>query len=220
MLDLRDIRFARAARSPRDFPRDGRPQVCFAGRSNVGKSSLINTLVHRRNLARASKTPGRTREIHFYAIARRAYFVDLPGYGYARVSKQMRRSWGHLIEAYLTDNPALRLVVFILDVRRDPGEDDLDLIAWFESRAIPYVLVLTKSDKVSGNGFARQRQRILEALQDALPPRGEGDPADLFRVIRFSAKTGDGRREVTDAIVSALDASPGSKARPAREKPA
>ena len=215
MIDLRDIQFARAARSPRDFPRDGRPQVAFAGRSNVGKSSLINALVRRRNLARASKAPGRTREIHFYEVAQRAYFVDLPGYGYARVSKKMRRGWGRLIEAYLTDNAALRLVVLILDVRRDPNDDDLDLLAWLNAHAMPAVVVLTKCDKVSGNGFAQQRRRIVAALAEAIEM--DEDPAvETLRLVRFSAKTGDGRSALADAVAASLETPPGRSAQTVR----
>lgn len=204
MLDFRDICLARVARSPRDFPRDERPQICFAGRSNVGKSSLLNVVASRSNLARTSKTPGRTREIHFFLVADRVYFVDLPGYGYARVSRQMRQRWGRLIEAYLSNNNALRLMVLILDIRRDPNEDDLDLIGWLEERAIPYVLALTKSDKVSGNVFARQHRRILESISTC---QGAGEPdgsAGERRTIRFSAKTGEGRRQLVQTILGAV----------------
>jgi len=204
MLDLRNIRFALAAHSPADFPRDGRPQVCFAGRSNVGKSSLLNTLVGRSDLARTSKTPGRTREIHFYSLAERAYLVDLPGYGYAKVSKGMRRQWGRLIEAYLTDNDALRLMVAILDVRHDPSSDDLDLIAWLESQAIPYVLALTKSDKVSNNVAANQHRRILEVVDSETTGGKRDDAPSERRAIRFSAKTGEGRNELVRTVLRAL----------------
>jgi GTP-binding protein len=208
MVDFRQIEFVRAARSPGEFPRDGRPQICFAGRSNVGKSSLLNTLVGRANLARTSKTPGRTREIHFYRVHDRIYFVDLPGYGYAQVSKQMRRQWGRLIEAYLTANDALRLMVVILDIRRDPNEDDLDLIHWLESQALPYALVLTKSDKVSGNVFARQHRRVLESIDTGSRPETDEGSTEGRRVIRFSAKTGQGKRELIRVILESLEQAP------------
>jgi len=204
-IDFRDVKLSRVARSPREFPRDGRPQVCFAGRSNVGKSSLLNTLVGARDLARTSKTPGRTREIHFFLVADRFYLVDLPGYGYAKVSRRMRRQWGRLIEAYLSDTEALRLMVVILDIRREPNEDDLDLVAWLESCRVPYVVALTKSDKVSGNEFARQRRNILKALgaggESGAEPPDKGAPA----AIRFSAKTGEGRNDLIRAILAALE---------------
>jgi GTP-binding protein len=203
MTDLRDIHLAAVARSPRDFPRDARPQVCFAGRSNVGKSSLINALVGRSKLARTSKTPGRTREIHYFLVADRAYLVDLPGYGYARVSQQMRRQWARLIDAYLTDNDRLRLLVAILDIRRDPNDDDIDLLAWLEHKAVPYLVVLTKCDKVSRNVFARQRQKIVRAIEQSCRERGA---SGLARgVVRFSAKTGEGRRDLARAVLDALD---------------
>jgi len=205
MLDLNNIQLARVAYTPSDFPRDGRPQVCFAGRSNVGKSSLLNKLVGRRTLARTSKTPGRTREIHFFLVADRVYFVDLPGYGYAKVSRQMRHRWGRLIEDYLADNRALRLMVVILDIRHDPSEDDLDLIVWLESRGIPYALALTKSDKVSANVAATQHRRILEAIAAQKARGQEGAEADQPSAVRFSAKTGEGRDELLRTILAAIE---------------
>jgi GTP-binding protein len=203
MIDLRNIDLAKVARSPRDFPRDGRPQVCFAGRSNVGKSSLINALVGRSKLARTSKTPGRTREIHFFLLADRAYLVDLPGYGYARVSQATRKQWARLIDAYLTDNERLRLLVAILDIRRDPNEDDFDLLAWLEHHGIPYLVVLTKCDKVSKSEFGRQRRTIVDALERRCGPRIEDGPCQ--GVVAFSAKTGEGRRELTRSVLAAVD---------------
>ncbi|KPL10609.1 hypothetical protein AMJ85_05460 [candidate division BRC1 bacterium SM23_51] len=214
MFDFRDICLARVARSPRDFPRDGRPQICFAGRSNVGKSSLLNVLAGRPNLARTSKTPGRTREIHFFLVAERIYFVDLPGYGYARVSRQMRQRWGRLVEAYLSNNDALWLMIVILDIRRDPNEDDLDLIGWLEERAIPCVLVLTKSDKVSNNVFARQHRRILESVKEGQAAGEPDGSANERRAIRFSAKTGEGRRELIQTILGAVGGPPRKGRRP------
>jgi GTP-binding protein len=207
MLDLHDIRLARAARTPEDFPRDGRPQICFAGRSNVGKSSLLNTLVGRRDVARTSKTPGRTREIHFFLVADRFYFVDLPGYGYAKVSRGMRRQWGELIEAYILDSESLRLMIVILDIRHDPSEDDLDLIAWLESRRISYLLALTKCDKVSGSVAQRQHQRILEVIGAQTGPAGALSTGPLCAV-RFSARTGEGRLELVRAILATLKQEP------------
>ena len=208
MLDLRNICLDRIACSPDQFPSDGQPQVCFAGRSNVGKSSLLNTLVGRRNLARTSKTPGRTREIHFYRVADRCYLVDLPGYGYAHVSQRMRRRWGRLIEAYLSDNDSLCLMVVILDIRHDPGENDLDLIEWLESREVPHVLVLTRSDKVSRNVSACQCRRILEAIGARRPLGAQARSPDECRAICFSAKTGEGRPELIKRIWAALESSP------------
>jgi len=202
---LHDIHLACVAYTPRDFPRDGRPQVCFAGRSNVGKSSLLNRLVGRRNLARTSKTPGRTREIHFFLVADRVYFVDLPGYGYAKVSRQMRSRWGRLIEDYLADNDALRLMVVILDIRHDPSEDDLDLIVWLESRGIPYTLALTKSDKVSGHVAAGQHRRILEVIAAQKAPGQQAGSGEPRSATRFSAKTGEGRDELLRTILAAIE---------------
>ncbi len=209
MMDFGQIRLARVVRALRDLPRDGRPQVCFAGRSNVGKSSLINALTGRKGLARTSKTPGRTREIHFFLADDRAYLVDLPGYGYAKVSQEERRRWGRLIEGYLEHADMLRLVVVILDIRRDPNEDDWDLIGWLRMRAIPFVVVLAKSDKVSGNVRAVQQRRIMEALaRQTGANRAAGAPtntrASSIGPIRFSARTGEGKNELLRIVLDAL----------------
>ncbi len=177
-----------------DFPRDALPQIAFAGRSNVGKSSLLNTLVRRKQLARTSATPGRTRQINFFLINRAVYFVDLPGYGYAKVSKAMRRQWGKLIEGYLRDNPALKAFILILDARRLPEKEELELVAWLDLHNIPYFIVLTKTDKLSRGELVRQIRRITAAF-----PSAEAIP-----FIAFSARTGEGRDEILKMIESHL----------------
>lgn len=156
--------FARAAYKPEDFPRDKRPQFAMVGRSNVGKSSLINAVVNRKAVARVSQTPGKTQAVHFYLINESFYIVDLPGYGYARVPKTMMREWGELVRGYLESADALRLIFLLIDVRRVPGEHDLQMHEWTAAAAIDERVVLTKSDKLSNNELLKSRKAIAQEL--------------------------------------------------------
>ncbi|MBX3173377.1 MAG: ribosome biogenesis GTP-binding protein YihA/YsxC [Gemmatimonadaceae bacterium] len=167
------------------------PEVAFGGRSNVGKSSLINALVRRKALARVSKTPGRTREIHFFGVNDLFTLVDLPGYGYAKISKERQAEWRPLIEGYLRHAPQLRGIVQLLDVRRDPSDDDrqmLDLLAELE---LPTLVCVTKVDKLSKGAVAGRIKELARGL--ALDPE---------QVIAFSSVTGAGRDELAAAVVS------------------
>lgn len=169
------------------------PEIAFAGRSNVGKSSLINALVRRRKAARVSNTPGRTREINFFDVNGRFVLADLPGYGYARISKEKRAAWRPLIEGYLKGSPRLRGVVQLLDARHQPSEDDLQMLDFLASRETPTLIVATKVDKLK----ASERDARIAAL--ALEAGVEGD-----QVIPFSAVTGLGRDDLAEAIVALL----------------
>ncbi len=171
-------------------PPVGLPEVAFAGRSNVGKSSLLNSLVRRKAFARVSRTPGRTQEINFFKVNGEFVFVDLPGYGYARVSKARRETWKPLIDAYLAHTQSLRGVVVLLDVRRDPSDDDLDMLEHLAELDIPALAVITKVDKLGTEARKTAIARILRAT---------GLEAD--QVIPFSAHTGEGRHEIAEAIV-------------------
>jgi GTP-binding protein len=171
------------------FPKEGPPEVAFVGRSNVGKSSLINTLVGRKSLARTSQTPGKTRAIHFYSIGDRFTLVDLPGYGYARVPRHIQKGWKNLVEGYLGGRTALRLVVLILDIRRIPDMDDIMLKQWLEERELPTCFVITKADKVSKGKRAAHMSKMASALG---VPREE--------LIAFSSRTGEGKRELWSRI--------------------
>ncbi len=200
--------FLTSAAGPEGYPKGGRPEVAVAGRSNVGKSSLINALVRRRGLVKTSSTPGRTRLLNFFLVNDRLVLVDLPGYGYAKVPEPVRAAWGPMIERYLTTRPQLAGVVVILDVRRLPGEDDLGLLAWLRSIGRPYRLVLTKADKLSGNERARQLGAIRALL-----------PVDAPAPVLFSATTGEGVPELWGAIRTLLGErgeAEGSKAGPPR----
>jgi GTP-binding protein len=174
-------------------PEPSLPEVAFAGRSNVGKSSLLNRLVHRKKLARVSNTPGRTREINFFKINDAFVFVDLPGYGYARVSKERRAEWRPLIESYLRRSPQLRGIVQLLDVRHDPTADDRLMLDFLSELGVPTIVVLTKIDKLT----AAQRKKRLHELSLQLG-------LDEEQVIVFSAVTGEGRDELAEAIDSLL----------------
>lgn len=188
--------------TPDGLPKPGAPEIAFAGRSNVGKSSLLNRLAGRRDLARTSGTPGKTRLLHFYEVRyelgpRRdaLLFVDLPGYGWARVSRTERQAWGKVVERYLDDRPSLRGVFVLVDVRRDPGAEERELLAWLEERGIPALVVATKVDKLP---LGRRTAR-LRALGEAL-----GIGAD--RVLATSATKGLGLRELWSSITEVIGA--------------
>jgi GTP-binding protein len=163
-LVIKSVEFHRAAYKPEDFPRDGRPQFAIVGRSNVGKSSLINAIVNRKGVARVSQTPGKTQAIQFYLINEQFHLVDLPGYGYAKVSKSMMKSWGELIRGYLDTAESLRLIVLLLDARRTPSEHDLRMYEWTSDAGIDASLVLTKTDKLSNSQLARSKAEIAAEM--------------------------------------------------------
>ena len=166
------------------------PEVAFAGRSNVGKSSLLNALVRRNAIARVSKTPGRTREINFFEVNGEFLLVDLPGYGYARVSKAARAAWRPLIEGYLHGTSALRGLVLLLDVRRDPTPEDEQMLGFLAERGIPVLVAITKIDKLTARAAAERVEQLTSML--GLEPD---------QVVPFSAVTGAGRDELAAAVV-------------------
>jgi GTP-binding protein len=150
-MKINKTRFIRSAFSPDDFPTDGLAVIAFLGRSNVGKSSLINSLLGTKGLARTSSTPGRTQSINFFLINERFYFVDLPGYGYARVPEAIRKQWAPLVENYLAQRPSLVLCISIVDSRHQPTAQDQQLVNLLKQRQLPYAIVATKADKISNN---------------------------------------------------------------------
>lgn len=184
------VRFIAVASQPNQYPKTRLPEVAFAGRSNVGKSSLINALVNRKGLARISQTPGKTRLIHFYQVDRMFVLVDLPGYGYAKVPKSMRKAWGPMVESYLAQRKELKLVVFLIDVRRNPAEMDLQLKGWLQANGIPFLTVATKLDKVSRGQVAQRLREIAKGMGMS--------PADI---LGFSSLTGEGKRELKKVIL-------------------
>lgn len=196
-MKVTSAEFVGSATRSRDFPRDGGAEIAFAGRSNVGKSSLLNRLLGRRKLARVSKTPGRTQTINFYRVNGAFYFVDLPGYGYARVSERIRRSWGPMVEGYLRGRKALRAVVMIVDARHPPTPLDQEMRVWLDTARIPHLVVLTKGDKVNRGVRRQTRDRAVSAL-------GIPDPE---QVIFFSAATGEGERHLWQYLAQYLQPS-------------
>lgn len=161
----RTATFIKGAVSWAHLPGDGRPEVAFIGRSNVGKSSLLNALLGRKSLARTSGTPGKTQQFNYYLIDDALYFVDLPGYGYAKISRDQRERWGRFIGAYLTEREQLRLVFHLVDSRHEPTRLDRDILEVMRGGRVPYVIVLTKADKLSGNERTKSERRVKELLE-------------------------------------------------------
>jgi len=181
--------FVKSAVKPSHYPSADLPEIAFTGRSNVGKSSLINTLVNRKHLVKTSSTPGRTQLINFFIINKTISFVDLPGFGYARVPDSVRKSWGPMIETYLSTRNTLKGVVLIMDIRRIPGMHELKFIEWLHYYNIPNILILTKSDKLSKIKQKNQHLSIAKALR-----------VNQEELILFSAKSRMGKDDVWDAI--------------------
>lgn len=197
-----DARFVISAAKPAEFPPPGLPEIAVVGRSNVGKSSLINSLTGHDGLARTSRTPGRTRLVNWFEINGKFHFVDLPGYGYAEVSRATRESWRPLIESYLADRRTLAGVLLLIDVRRGPEEEELDFVPWLEAREIPIVVALTKSDKLPKN------KRMLEI---AKAKKSLGLRRDPYAV---SVLAGEGFDPLWRALMKLVD--PKGPAKPAR----
>lgn len=192
-LVINNSKYELTAVRPDQYPAGSLPEIAFAGRSNAGKSSIINTLLNRRNLARVAQTPGKTREINFYNVDGRLYLVDLPGYGYAKVSKEKKLSWGDVIDTYLHSRYQLRLVILLVDIRHTPSEDDRVMYDWLSGQGVPYLVVASKADKISRS----QVKPRLEEIRKTLGMKGEALP------LAFSAETKQGRDEVWAAINSA-----------------
>jgi GTP-binding protein len=174
-------------------PESSLPEIAFAGRSNVGKSSLLNRLIHRKKMARVSNTPGRTREVNFFRVNDAFILVDLPGYGYARVSKEKRAEWRPLIEGFMRSSEQLRGIVLLLDVRHDPTKDDRQMLDFLGEIGVPTIVVLTKIDKLT----TKQRGEQIFTISRDLA-------LDAEQVIPFSAVTGEGRDELAEAVESLL----------------
>ena len=195
-MNLHVAEFIKSSVAPRDFIRDGRPQVVFAGKSNVGKSSVINKLLNRKNFARVGSAPGKTVHINYFLIDNKAYFVDPPGYGYAKVSKAERDRWGRLMEQYFAELDLITLGVMIVDGRHKPTADDITMAEWFKSSGCPLVIVANKFDKVKKNEMEGNLQLIKSTLQ----------LSDNVSLIPFSAEKGTNRDLLISEIEKAVNA--------------
>ena len=191
-MKITSAEFITSAVKKTHYPQPSLPEVAFAGRSNVGKSSLINTLVNKKHLVKTSSRPGRTQTLNFFLINKKVCFVDLPGYGFAEVPLKVRAQWKEMVEGYLSSRQVLRLVVILLDIRRTPSSEDASLIRWLEAAAIPFLVVLTKADKVSKN---KQRAQYAFIGNQLLLRKEE--------LMLFSAVTHQGRLEVLHSIMKA-----------------
>ena len=193
-INMQKAEFVLSAVAPKNFLRDGLPQVAFAGRSNVGKSSVINRLLNRKNFARVGAAPGKTIHINYFKIDETFYLVDLPGYGYAKVSKSERDRWGKLMESYFAHPELMTLGVMIVDSRHKPTADDCTMAGWFKATGCPLIVVANKLDKLKKSEIEPNIQRVRETLE-----LGE----DVL-VIPFSAEKGTGKEELLRAIFAAI----------------
>ena len=188
-MEIKSAEFITSAVKPSQYPLPEFPEIAFAGRSNVGKSSLINVLVNRRRLVKTSRTPGRTQLINFFLINDILSFVDLPGYGYAKVPAAVKKKWGPMIETYLSSRKSLKGVILIMDIRRSPGEEELNFIDWLASEDLACLMVLTKADKLSKTRQDKQHVMIATAVG-----RKKED------LLLFSAKTKKGKQHIWQAL--------------------
>lgn len=192
-MKVNSAEFIISAVRPEQYPEDALPEIALAGRSNVGKSSLINKMINRKNLARTSSKPGKTQTLNFYRINTDLYFVDLPGYGYAQVSKSLREQWGKFIENYLLMRDRLKLVLLIVDLRHPPSKDDQAMYDWLTHFDVPICVVATKADKIPRTQWVKHLKQVKETL--------------LLRathpIVMFSSETGLGKDELWSIILQA-----------------
>jgi len=193
-INVQKAEFILSAVSPKTFRKDGLPQVAFAGRSNVGKSSVINRLLQRKNFARVGAAPGKTIHINYFLIDSAFYLVDLPGYGYAKVSKSERDRWGRLMESYFAHPELMTLGVMIVDSRHKPTADDCTMAQWFKDTGCPLIVVANKLDKLKKSEIEPNLQRVRDTLE----------LDDSVLVIPFSAEKGTGREELLSAILKGI----------------
>ena len=194
-MRISSARFVKSAKQANDFPKDRKPEIAFCGRSNSGKSSLLNALTNSHGLARTSSSPGRTQLINFFLVDGQTYYVDLPGYGYAKVPKGIRDTWGEMIENYLRNREPLKLAIMLVDSRIPPTESDRMMKEWLDHFGIPNLIVLTKTDKISRNELTKAQRTCAETLQTK-------------EIIAFSAKTDFGKEAVLKKIRDAIDHKP------------
>ncbi|HWJ03719.1 MAG TPA: ribosome biogenesis GTP-binding protein YihA/YsxC [Verrucomicrobiae bacterium] len=189
-MKITSSEFIISAVSPKQYPETGLPEIALVGRSNVGKSSLINNFLNRKNFARTSSKPGKTGQLNYYMINKTWYFVDLPGYGFAQVSKDTKAQWAKMIEGYLHKRKELRAVIQLVDMRHPPSKDDVDMYNWLMAKQLPTLVVATKADKIAKGQWLKHLTIIKQAL--GLP--------DANAILKFSAETGLGREELHELV--------------------
>lgn len=190
-MNVTDAQLVISAVSKKQYPNEPLPEIALAGRSNVGKSSFINRMIQRKSLARTSSKPGKTQTLNFYKINNELFFVDVPGYGYAKVSKSEREKWGRMMEEYFTQRETLRATVLLIDMRHPPTEDDMIMYDFLKHYEIPVIVVCTKLDKVNRS----KRQKHLKIIKEDLDLHPD-DP-----IIPFSSETGEGKDEAWKALM-------------------
>ncbi|WP_282801257.1 ribosome biogenesis GTP-binding protein YihA/YsxC [Secundilactobacillus kimchicus] len=189
-MEVHNVELVMSAVAPEQYPTTGDPEIAFVGRSNVGKSSLTNVLINRKSYARTSSQPGKTQTLNFYHVEDQLYFVDVPGYGYAKVSKKEREKWGQMIETYLTQRDTLKGVISLVDGRHEPTADDQQMYTWLSYYEIPVLVVATKMDKIARGKWNKQLSMVKKILN--ILPRDT--------LVAFSAQTKTGKDEVWDWI--------------------
>jgi GTP-binding protein len=194
MLIIKKAEYVASAVNPAQYPVDNIPEIAMAGRSNVGKSSLINRFLGRRNLARTGGTPGKTQTLNFYRVNEEWFFVDLPGYGYAKVAKEIKARWGKMMEEYLGLRKNLLAVIQIVDIRHEPSQEDQEMQRWLRQKGIPTLVVATKVDKVPRSKWPKNLKIIAQNL----------NIDDWQLILPFSAETGFGKEELHEAVEQIL----------------
>ncbi len=194
-MEIKQSEFITSAVTPNQYPTDNREEIAFVGRSNVGKSSLINSLTNRRKLVKVSGTPGKTRLVNFFLINNSFYFVDLPGYGYAKVSKTEKQNWGKVIESYLVNRSQLKKIVLLLDCRHKPTEDDRIMYNFIKSYGYQCLIVVTKSDKLNKNELVKNIRMIRETLE----------LGDNIELLPFSSLSKQGKEKILENLENSLN---------------
>jgi len=194
---VNNAQLASVAAKPSQYPKDGKPEIAFVGKSNVGKSSLINTMLNRKSLARTSSQPGKTRTINFYDVENKLYFVDLPGYGYAKVSKAEQQKWTPMIETYLKKREELKFIIMLVDIRHEPGANDKMMYEWLKHYGFEIIIAATKQDKLSRN----QVNKALAVIKKSFDLK-QGEI-----LIGFSSETKQGKEELWSLIDERLEES-------------
>jgi len=189
-MKVNDAKYELTAVKPEQYPQKNIPEIAFVGRSNVGKSSIINALINRKNLARTGSAPGKTREINFYNIDDKLYFVDLPGYGYASVSKTEKSTWGKMIETYLSTRSQLKMIIMLVDIRHTPSKDDIQMYQWLENSKIHCVIAAVKVDKIPRSQVITKLKDIRETLK----------LNSNVNIIPFSSETKQGKEDLWGSV--------------------